>query len=357
MRQIHRSTCLQAPPISPVGVPGLLLGGGVSYFANRRGWAADHVLNYEIVTADGQVLNVNAQSNSDLFWALKGAGQSNYGIVTRFDLEVFPIGNVYAGFIIQAPAFVKQLVQAVASYVAVGGGSLDPNVAVVPTLEFAADARTTTGLSRALYNSSSDPAPKALENFTSIPVAGPSTVSERSLPSYINETIAAGTRGSRQLFRGGSLKSTPEAVHLIADTYNSLVPTLKNISGCLVTLSFQELSQSFVQATHDNGPDAIGLDPANGAIMSNSPNPFPLFTRSDPPLFLHTDIIQPTSPPHPTKTPPTTLTSPTSSPSSSTKSNRPLKPKIYITPSYTSTTPARVKSHWNCTAAGKAWRV
>ncbi|KAL9065040.1 MAG: hypothetical protein Q9161_008494, partial [Pseudevernia consocians] len=252
----------------PVGVPGLLLGGGVSYFANTRGWAADHVFNYEVVTADGQILDVNAKSHPDLFWALKGGGQSNYGIITRFDLEVFPLVDIYAGFIVQTPAYVKQLVQAVASYVAVGGGSFDPNVAIALTLEFAADTRAVTGVSTLFYNSSSDPAPKALENFTSIPVAAPSTVSERTLTSFINETIVTGTRGSRQLFRAGSLKSTPEAVNLIAETYLSMVPSLKNISGCLVTLGYQELSQAFVQATQDNGPDAIGLNPSDGAIMT-----------------------------------------------------------------------------------------
>ncbi len=248
-----------------------MLGGGVSYFANTRGWAADHVFNYEVVTADGQILDVNAKSHPDLFWALKGGGQSNYGIVTRFDLEVFPLVDIYAGFIVQTPAYVKQLVQAVASYVAVGGGSFDPNVAIAPTLEFAADTRAVTGVSTLFYNSSSDPAPKALENFTSIPVAAPSTVSERTLTSFINETIVTGTRGSRQLFRAGSLKSTPEAVNLIAETYLSMVPSLKNISGCLVTLGYQGLSQAFVQATQDNGPDAIGLNPSDGAIMSRFP--------------------------------------------------------------------------------------
>lgn len=258
-----------------------MLGGGVNYFANRRGWAADHVLNYEVVTANAQVLNVNAQSHPDLFWALKGGGQSNYGIITRFDLEVFPLVDVYAGFIIQAPSYVNQLVQAVASYVAIGGGSFDPNVAIVPTLEFAADSRLVTGVSTVFYNSSSDPAPKALENFTSIPVAVPSTVSERSFTSFVNETISTGTRGSRQLFRAGSLKSTPEAVNIIASTYLATVPSLKNISGCLLTLSYQELSQAFVQATQDSGPDAIDLDPSEGAIMS-MPCPFSTFPNLFP---------------------------------------------------------------------------
>jgi hypothetical protein len=64
-----------------------------------RGWACDNIRNYEIVTAQGEILNVNYQSYPDLFWALRG-GSANFGIVTRFDYETFPQGDIYAGSII-----------------------------------------------------------------------------------------------------------------------------------------------------------------------------------------------------------------------------------------------------------------
>jgi hypothetical protein len=54
------------------------------------------VRNYELVTANGEILNVNYQSYPDLFWALRGGG-SNFGIVTRFDYETFPQGDLFAG--------------------------------------------------------------------------------------------------------------------------------------------------------------------------------------------------------------------------------------------------------------------
>jgi hypothetical protein len=57
------------------------LGGGISYFSQQRGWAANNIVNYEVVTASSKVIQVNAQSHSDLFWALKG-GSNNFGIVT-----------------------------------------------------------------------------------------------------------------------------------------------------------------------------------------------------------------------------------------------------------------------------------
>ncbi|KAF1831135.1 FAD-binding domain-containing protein [Decorospora gaudefroyi] len=79
-----------------VGVGGYTLGGGISFFASARGWACDNVRNFELVTAQGEILNVNYQTNPDLFWALRGGGP-NFGIVTRFDYETFPQGDIYAG--------------------------------------------------------------------------------------------------------------------------------------------------------------------------------------------------------------------------------------------------------------------
>ncbi|KAF2122727.1 FAD binding domain protein [Lophiotrema nucula] len=72
--------------------------GGISLFASLYGWACDTVANFELVTAAGQVLDVNQHSYPDIFWALRGAG-SNFGIVTRFDMETFPLGDIFAGII------------------------------------------------------------------------------------------------------------------------------------------------------------------------------------------------------------------------------------------------------------------
>lgn len=82
--------------LSPVGVPGLLLAGGVNFHGNQRGWAADNVVEYEVVLTSGEILSVTVSSNPDLFWALKG-GSSNFGIVTGFKLRTFPSDKVLAG--------------------------------------------------------------------------------------------------------------------------------------------------------------------------------------------------------------------------------------------------------------------
>jgi FAD/FMN-containing dehydrogenase len=64
---------------------GLMLGGGSGYLRRRAGWATDHILEAEVVTADGRVVVASAERDADLLWALRGAGP-NFGVVTSLVL-------------------------------------------------------------------------------------------------------------------------------------------------------------------------------------------------------------------------------------------------------------------------------
>ncbi|MEU4675583.1 FAD-binding oxidoreductase [Micromonospora sp. NPDC023737] len=80
-----------------VGVVGYHLGGGGSPILGRRyGYAADHVQAIEIVTADGELRRVTADSEPDLFWALLG-GKGNFGVVTALEFNLFPVQRFYGG--------------------------------------------------------------------------------------------------------------------------------------------------------------------------------------------------------------------------------------------------------------------
>ncbi|RYP54688.1 hypothetical protein DL769_010309 [Monosporascus sp. CRB-8-3] len=69
--------------------------------ANQRGWACDNAANYEVVLASGEIVDANAHSYADLFWALRGGG-GNFGIVTRFDVSAFEQGGTTWGGSVQA---------------------------------------------------------------------------------------------------------------------------------------------------------------------------------------------------------------------------------------------------------------
>ncbi|HEY4942262.1 MAG TPA: FAD-binding oxidoreductase [Rhizomicrobium sp.] len=78
---------VQGGGCTDVGVAGLVQSGGFGSFSKGFGSAASHLLEAEIVTADGQVRIANACSNKDLFWALKGGGGGSWGVVTRLTLR------------------------------------------------------------------------------------------------------------------------------------------------------------------------------------------------------------------------------------------------------------------------------
>jgi FAD/FMN-containing dehydrogenase len=79
-----------------VGVVGYTLGGGVSWLARTYGLSCNNVRAIELVTADGRLVRTTADHEPELFWALRGGGGS-FGIVTAMELELFPIGEVFAG--------------------------------------------------------------------------------------------------------------------------------------------------------------------------------------------------------------------------------------------------------------------
>jgi FAD/FMN-containing dehydrogenase len=88
---------VQGGGCATVGVAGLVLGGGFGSFSKCYGLAAASLIEAEVVTADGQVRVVNAHRDPDLFWALKGGGQCDLGVVTRLTLLTHGLADVAGG--------------------------------------------------------------------------------------------------------------------------------------------------------------------------------------------------------------------------------------------------------------------
>jgi FAD binding domain/Berberine and berberine like len=79
-----------------VSVAGYSLGGGVGWYARKLGLSTNNIAAIELVTADGRLRRVDADSGADLFWALRGGG-GNFGIVTALEVELYSIPDIYAG--------------------------------------------------------------------------------------------------------------------------------------------------------------------------------------------------------------------------------------------------------------------
>jgi FAD/FMN-containing dehydrogenase len=82
--------------ISHTGVAGLTLGGGLGHLMRKHGLTVDSLLAVELVTADGDQMRVDAESEPELFWGLRGGG-GNFGIATAFEFRLHPVGPIILG--------------------------------------------------------------------------------------------------------------------------------------------------------------------------------------------------------------------------------------------------------------------
>ena len=82
-----------------VGISGITLAGGVGFLVRKFGLTIDNLLAAEVVSADGQILQVDANHHEDLYWAIRGGG-GNFGVVTKFKYRLHLLTEVMGGMLI-----------------------------------------------------------------------------------------------------------------------------------------------------------------------------------------------------------------------------------------------------------------
>jgi len=96
---------------STTGISGLTLGGGFGWLTRKYGLTVDNLVSAEIITAKGEKIRADKQTNKDLFWAIRGGG-GNFGVVTEYEYRLHPVGpEVLAGLLVYPFTEAKTVLQ------------------------------------------------------------------------------------------------------------------------------------------------------------------------------------------------------------------------------------------------------
>jgi FAD/FMN-containing dehydrogenase len=118
-----------------VGIGGITLGGGVGFLVRKHGLTIDNLLAAELVTADGQILEVDDEHHPDLFWAIRGGG-GNFGVATRFRFRLHELSSIVGGMLLLPGS--PEVIEGLAAVAAAAPEelSLIANVMVAPPMPF-----------------------------------------------------------------------------------------------------------------------------------------------------------------------------------------------------------------------------
>ncbi|KAH7312874.1 hypothetical protein BKA65DRAFT_412515 [Rhexocercosporidium sp. MPI-PUGE-AT-0058] len=251
--------------LAPVGVPGLLLAGGINFYGNQYGFSADNVIQYEVVLATGNIVYTSKTENQDLFWALKG-GSSNFGIVTRFDIKTIPSAKVWAGVYSVASADAPALLAATAKYAA---NITDPLSHIVPAT--IATTREPVDFIAAVilfYDSDIITYPECFRQFFDIPSIS-SSMAFKTVAEFADETGTVVVPGINDIFAAGTIVGTTYdelfmGINISNSIFYDRLPLLyaqipaSEIS--VIQIDWQPIGKLWIDASAAAGGNSLGLD-------------------------------------------------------------------------------------------------
>jgi hypothetical protein len=249
--------------VSAIGVGGLTTGGGISYFANKYGWACDNVASFEVVTASGLIVTASPSSFPDLFWALRGGG-NNFGIVTKFNLETFAHGpQMFGG---QRRFFNTSFPAAIDAFVNLGFNSrIDTKAAQFMAITLNAPTNTKVAIAELEY---ADPVaePAIFEEYRKIP-AFSDTTQLNTLAYFTQQLNNSNPKGYRETFWTASSKLDRDMVQFVFDVSFDEFAKIRDVQGIIPANTLQITTVPQLEQMQKKGGNALGLKPSDGPIF------------------------------------------------------------------------------------------
>ncbi|KAL6708912.1 hypothetical protein ACN47E_002319 [Coniothyrium glycines] len=245
-----------------VGVAGLLLGGGLSFLSAQVGLAADNIIGWETVMANGSIVNVDAATHPDLAQAMRGSG-SQFGIVTKFTVKVHPISQIWGGSCTYDALQNSELYAALHNFVA--NGAQDPKAAIIFS-DLVFTGNISTKIIYYFYDGPTPPSSGPLADFLKIPslLCAPRTQKYSELLRANGEPVRL--LNARAFFRTYTVPYIPARPQMYAEIKNKLeqltlsILTLPPLARATqFSVDFQPLPSVIGKQTSAKGGNAMGL--------------------------------------------------------------------------------------------------
>ncbi|KAI1089446.1 putative FAD-binding oxidoreductase [Rostrohypoxylon terebratum] len=242
--------------VPEVGVGGLVLGGGLSYLSDLYGLACDNVVNFEVVTARGKVVNANATSNTDLFWSLKG-GANNFGIVTKFTLKAYDIHDAWGGIRVYSLDALPALFDAMYQYQSVANKDPYANIMLQ-----AFPTNASVGAILDIVYLKPEEEPEAFAPFRNITALADQTKLQTLTELMLAAPVPELTRVN---WFSSSFTNDKQLFNQVADIVTKApeIEELSNLTAGSLAFGWQPISSSAVLAGHASGGNPLGLQPVN----------------------------------------------------------------------------------------------
>ncbi|KAI1823863.1 hypothetical protein F4861DRAFT_531328 [Xylaria intraflava] len=251
--------------VGDVGVGGLLLGGGKTYFSARYGFACDSVVSYDIVLASGEIATVTKDEHEELFRALKG-GSNNFGIVTSFEMDTFPCGPLWGGMMLLAPETIPTVISAMASFT--DNIASDPDASVICLFTHSPDTQGTGAVAYVVHTAGVADAP-AFREFAAIP----QIANTMKMSSHHELAVEFGLPGGYyNVWYTITIKNTTRMMQEATRHHENLIQTLKTQipSGDFITQCvFQSLPTLYAEQAEAAGGNIMGVErhTENGILL------------------------------------------------------------------------------------------
>ncbi|OJD29127.1 fad binding domain-containing protein [Diplodia corticola] len=249
--------------VSAIGVGGLTLGGGISFFSGLYGWACDNVVNYEVVIANGSIINVSRDVEPDLFWALRGGG-NNFGIVTNFTVTTFSQGLMWGGGRLHRLGQRDKIIEAFANFGS--NAEQDPKAAMILSFAYSQGeylAQIDMQYAEPVRN------PPIFENFSSSALPDPvfDTTMVRTLSNLTQLFNESNPDGLRETYWTATYRNNADLVSFILDTYIEEIDPIRNCSGLLPACTLQFITPPMFKHMREHGGNALGLDDEDEPLL------------------------------------------------------------------------------------------